>query len=194
MKTGTHIVRLVLLSALLLACGGEDPADEDVSLDTAPREGYPDGPYGTEEGSVIANLSFTDSEGATLSFQDLYANPQHRLLLLSTAAGWCSACIEEQPSLQERYLQHRAAGLQVMVAFFENADYAPASVEDAASWKSRHKVGFHVVADGEFQMGAYYDRNLTPLNMLIDVSNMTILWSGTGWDPTTVDAIIANKL
>ena len=60
---------------------------------------------------------------------------------------------------------------------------------DLHNWGSvsNHAVRFPLVIDPSFKMGAYFDSDATPLNMLVDVRTMTILsvtmgYSATYWD------------
>ncbi len=155
---------------------------------------YADGPFGVEEGDTIADLSFVLPDGEGFSFGELYNDPEAKLLLLSTTAGWCTACIEEQPELQALHLAHKDQGLMVMVSIFEDIQYQPAGAIHAELWKETYGLDFIVVADPEFSLGAYYDTSLTPMNMFVDLETMEIIKITTGWNPTLVDAIINLKL
>ena len=101
------ILFLVFCNVLALcACGTTGDSGGDGDQETSDRETYPEGPYGVSEGDIIDNLSFTDSEGAPFQFEDMFSDENNKLLLLSTAAGWCTACREEQIALQS--LLHQA--------------------------------------------------------------------------------------
>jgi len=169
----------------------------DAGADTAPpidrcaaRDTYPQGPFGRGEGDVIADLSFEGADGAPVSFSTARADCAARLLLLSTSAGWCTACREEQPLLQQLSEQHAAAGLVVWVTLFENDDYAPATLRDVAAWVRRYDLTFPVVLDAPFVMSAYYDRNSTPMNMLVNLETMQIVHIAIG----SVDSNFENIL
>jgi len=169
----------------------------DAGADTAPpidrcaaRDTYPQGPFGRGEGDVIADLSFEGADGAPVSFSTARADCAARLLLLSTSAGWCTACREEQPLLQQLSEQHAAAGLVVWVTLFENDDYAPATLRDVAAWVRRYDLTFPVVLDAPFVMSAYYDRNSTPMNMLVNLETMEIVHIAIG----SVDSNFENIL
>jgi hypothetical protein len=158
------------------------------------RSSYPGGPYGKTEGAVIADLSFVEPDGAPISLADLHADPDVRVLLLVTAAGWCTACIEEQSALQELFARYGPRGLRVLVTLFEDRDFEPADAALAAAWKEEHALTIDVVADAPFQLGAFYDSSLTPMNMVVDVDDMEILRITTGWDPDVIEGIIAARL
>lgn len=186
------LLPVLFLLAATTACldGLGENGDDDVS----PREGYPAGPYGVGEGDVIADLAFVDPDGASFTLRHVYADGHNRLLLASTAAPWCTACVEEQPDLQNLHQTYGPDGLFVMVSVFEDAQYQPAEAADAARWRDEHEVDFQVVADPGFVFDAYYDSSLTPMNMLIEVETMTIFRINTGWDQSATEAIIEAKL
>ena len=62
---------------------------------------------------MIADLSFQAVDGAPVSFSTARGECGAKLLLVSTSAGWCTACREEQPLLQRLSEEHAAAGLVV---------------------------------------------------------------------------------
>ena len=158
------------------------------------RGDYPAGPYGTGENAILENLSFVSTEGEAFELESLYQDSSNQLLLLTTAADWCSVCIEEQPKLQSIFEEYQEDGLEIVVALFETSDYQPASAATAANWKTRFDLSYTVVADPEFQLDAYYDSALTPMNMVVDLASMQILWIGTGWDETTLIGILQARL
>ena len=144
--------------------------------------------------SKADSLSFSTATGEPFGLADIFADSDKTLLLLSTAAGWCTACIEEQGALEELSTTHGPAGLEVMVSLFEDRDYQPATPALAAQWQQDHGLTFPVVVDPDFVLAAYYDSALTPMNMLVDVNTMTILRVSTGWDPSAITAIIEARL
>jgi thiol-disulfide isomerase/thioredoxin len=153
------------------------------------RSVYPPGPYDTGEGDVLGPLSFIAPDGSAFDVDAaVFADPDARVLLVNTAAGWCGACVEEQPVLQT--LSDERPALSVIVALFEDADGAPADAALARDWQDRHDVAFDVVADPAFVLSAFYDPSLTPMNMVVDVDTMTIRRVGTGFDEDAVTAII----
>ena len=174
---------------LLVGCGANNPAQP-----VSDRSAYPLGPYGVVEGAAIENLRFTAASGHDVALADLHASANNQLLLLSTAAGWCTACIEEQPALQHLYSTHAAHGLVVLVALFENDTFGVADSALAAAWQRRYGLQFPVVADPTFSLARYYDRRLTPMNMIVDLGTMEILRVTTGWDASIVEAILEARL
>lgn len=179
-------VALVVVLALAIGCA----ADDARHLDDTPRDAFPAGPYGSDEGEVVQNHVFTLPSGAELSLQEVRADADAQLLLLVTAAEWCTACLEEQPELQRLYERRAADGLRIVVGVFEDAEFAPATPADAAQWQEHHALSFTVVADPEFALRAYYDASLSPMNMLVRLGPMTIERIVTGRDPLLIESLV----
>jgi thiol-disulfide isomerase/thioredoxin len=181
---------LTLLAAVpvgLSACGG-DPAE--VTGERTPREGYPSGPFGVDKAAIIADLTFVTPDGGSFGLSSDVFQPGARVLLLATAAEWCTACREEAPKLQALKDEYGAQGLDVVVAMFEDAEFNPAGASNAARWIDQYDVDYPVVADPEFQMEAYYDPQLTPLVMVVDADTMEIKYKSTGFREADVRANI----
>ena len=121
-----------------------------------------------------------------------------KLLLLTTAAEWCTACIEEQGQLEQFNEEEGANGLAIVVSIFEDRNFQPATTEVAAAWRETHSLSVDVVVDDENVLGdpdtGYYDPELTPMNMMVDIDTMEILSIKTGWDPSVVESIIDARL
>lgn len=177
----------------LVGCGDSDDAGEDGTT-TVDRTVYPQGPYGTSVDDVIADLEFTTADGDALRFSDIRADESARLLLISTASEWCTACREEQPLLRELHDQHADDGLVVLVSVFEDAQFRPADVTIADAWRDQYGLNFPVVADPEFQLSAYYDETLTPMNMLVDIDTMRIGYVTTGAIDTSFVSLVETLL
>jgi len=178
------------LIALSTGCG--DEATDCGPGQATGRSLYPG--YGFEEGDILTNHEFVDAAGNPISLQDLRADSDNHLLLLSTSAGWCTACIQEQPELVERHEQWGDCGLVVLVTLFEDANFNAADASLAESWREQYELPFRVVADAPFVMGDYYDSALTPMNMFVDLNTMEILRISIGWDSSVADALIESRL
>lgn len=184
------LLALTALALPLTACGGGD----DNTIDDRPRETYPSQGIGTTEGAVLANHEFTLPDGEPFTLDEVFFDTQEHLLMLVTASGWCSACIEEQPKLQAIHQEFGDAGLYMLVSVFQDAAFEAATATDAAQWQQRFDLDFTVVADIPFVLGDYYDADLTPMVMLVEVATMEILYIGIGFDESRVRAIIDAKL
>ena len=157
-------------------------------------DGYPAGPYGVSEGTVLADLAFARPDGSTLRISDAWRDDSHRVMVLVTASGWCTSCIEEQPAYEAFHRKYAARGLYMALAIFEDPQFEPATAEYSASWKTRHSLSLEVVADTPFQLQQYYNRELTPMVMIVDMDTMEILRISTGWDEASVGAIVESRL
>lgn len=188
------------------ADGGVDTGrspDSDGVADDVPGDGadsggrdedYPAGPYGVREGDTIANLSLPTAGGETFSFGDALADPAVRLVLVSTAAGWCTACREEQPALVKLHRDFAARGLLVVVALFEDDFGSPATPAYAEGWRRQYGLPFPLVLDARNQFGAFYDSDLAPMNLFVDGSSGRILSIGIGFDEAVARALVADRL
>jgi len=194
----TSTLRLLLpLAALgLLSLAGCDSDEEPGGclppevVDGPLRTDYPTANLGTAEGQILDNLQFKTPEDTVFELRSLYEQPGNKLLMLVTASGWCTACIEEQPKLQALHDEFACQGLGLMVAVFQDQNYETALPQDAANWLRRFELTFPVVADGPFALGDYYDVSLTPMVMLVDAETMEIVSVETGYNEANVRAII----
>lgn len=127
---GVWMVCGVVLAGLVGGCFGGDGDDADAAsgADAAAREGYPAAPYGTAQNAVIENHdTFLLPDGSPWSLSNVYQDGSNRMLLISTSASWCTACIKEQPKIQALYEAYGGRGLEVLVAVFEDAQFKPAT-------------------------------------------------------------------
>ena len=182
---------IAVAAAALGACASGEPGGAGELTD---RTTYPSGPYGTAEGAVLADLAFTAADGSEWSLGDVFADPHNRVLLLTTTAGWCTACIEEQPKLVALHGDLAGNGLAITAALFEDAEFGPATLDQVRDWNDRYDLPYPVVLDADFQLGAYYDETRTPMNLVVDVDTITILKITTGFDEQVVRGVIENNL
>lgn len=186
--------RLALLAAAALcaACGSNAPEVPQELLAgesgcSAPD--YPTSGFGTEPGDVVENECFVgyrapDRVGPsaehreTVAFSDYYDPAGTKgvaLLLINTAAIWCSACVAEHGTLPEHAAELGPQGLVILSTLFQDARRDPASLEDLERWIDNFRPNFPMVADPELQLQDYALPTLAPLNMLVDPRSMKIL-------------------
>lgn len=180
------------------ACGDSDAGTDDTADtganvdigagDTSGGE-YPAGPYGLAVGDTIENLAFVLPDGTPTSLQQLRAAGT-KAIYLNTASGWCTACREEQPAIQALHEELADDGLVVVIAYFEDSEFNPATPAGAAAWISTYSLTFSVVADPEFVTSAYYDESQTPMNLVIEAEQMRIAHISTGVNLAEVRTII----
>jgi hypothetical protein len=150
--------------------------------------GYPSGPYGTEVGDVIQNLSFTGWMNPVLVDHDLDAletisladfhdpsGSERVLLIANTAAVWCNPCRVEHSTLPQHYTQFSPRGVRLLSALFQNASGDPATLQTLQTWTQTYDSNYPMVVDPEYQLGPYASSAAPPLNLVIDTRTMTIL-------------------
>jgi hypothetical protein len=76
---------------------------------------------------------------------------------------------------------YRAKGVEFVGALFEDNNSDPAKPSDLATWAKAYDVVFPFVLDPALKFGNFFDREATPMEMILDASNMQILSIQTGW-------------
>lgn len=172
---------------------------------TLSRPAYPAGPYGHGLGDTVPNLSFLgwrdpaaaqyDAEHLEIiNLSDFY-NPdgsegKPRIIALNASAVWCTVCRAEYRQLQNShtYSTYRPKGVEMLGVLFEDNDYNPAKPADLNRWGTAFEVSFPLVLDPGFKTGQFFASDATPLNLLIDASDMRILNVTMGYDATDPEA------
>jgi hypothetical protein len=202
----------------------ETPIDEtpvvETPIDETPLEpeieAYPAGPYGTGYLDISADLEFFDPwTGATPRLSDYYKSDEVSVLLISSAAGWCTACMYEAWDLVDVYDKYHDRGLEVLYTLYENTQGQPIFQDDATDdeitadmnfflgWQESlgQRIGLPVreanyptVVDRDFVLGAYFDAAATPLTLIIDTSDMRILYRQVGYAKGTVEQMVKGHL
>ena len=197
------------LAALAVACGTNKP-ELPPGFD-APESciapGYPDGPYGGEPGSVVQNTCFegwrlpgraaASSALEPLAFADYFdvdGNLSPRLLLINTAAVWCSACRVEHEDLPARAAQLGPRGLVVFSALFQDQSRNPATKDDLAAWVETFGTNFPMALDPDYQLGRYASAETAPLNLVVDARDMTVLKKYIGDQASVMWPFIEGRL
>ncbi|HWZ90015.1 MAG TPA: redoxin domain-containing protein [Polyangiaceae bacterium] len=195
----------------LLSCGTNTPKIPPELLNgggcAAPD--YPSGPYGTEEGQTLANACFQgfrnpakvshdESSLETIAFSDYYdptGSRGDRLLLINTAAVWCSACRTEHEGLSAKNDQYSPKGLRILSTLFQDAARNPATIRDLSAWVETFSSDYAMVLDPDYQLGAYASAETAPLNLVVETKTMTIEKKLLGDQPTilwpSIDAALA---
>ena len=177
------------------ACGAATGDGTDTDSGPVDRTTYPEGPYGSDQGSVITNHKLITPDGGDFFLgADIRENTDNKLLLISSGAPWCLACKEEQPKLEELYNEYHSQGLEILEVIFQDIDTNPGTAEDAQEWIEEFEVSFPVVADGEAQFDQYQDPSLAPLLMLIELDTMSILQKSSGFQESLFEALIQSRL
>jgi hypothetical protein len=211
-----------VLGALALACSSaEEPVIQGGSgsgagvvdvQPAAPRASYPPPPYGSALGAVIENHRFlgwsrptaVDFDEARLeevslaSFYDPTGDKGIRYVVLTSTAVWCGVCRLEYDDFRSgRVAEYGQQGVVFFGALFEDNDGRTARPSDLTLWANAFDVDFPFVLDPAFKLGAFFDREATPMTMVIDASTMKVVWLETGWaqeGPYSVWGFLDSKL
>lgn len=191
MKRSLSLPVFALLALGASACGSNKPelppgASQPESCFAL---SYPDAPYGTEPGSVLRNVCFqgwsapdqvahsadTLEPIALSDFYDPDGTRGVKVLLINTAAIWCSACRIEHETLPEHARELGPRGLVIFSALFQDQERNPASVEDLGLWTETFSSNFPMVLDPSYRFGLYASAETAPLNLVVDTRTMTLL-------------------
>ena len=201
-----HYLRHTVIAAaaattVLAACDANDPApprskprDVDVS------DGYPAGPYGVTAGTIAEDISwengwreplakgFDTSAFETIALSDYY-DPDgakgYRAIVVNASARWCSICKTEQKHIREQHGTWGPRGAVFVEALFEDASTGPAKPEDLVAWGNTYQIGWVLVLDPANQLGRFFDRSASPMNMIINARTMEIRSIVTGMPDDT---------
>lgn len=192
-------------------CGADDttqtPSDYDhgtpVTVDTstppsAPFQEvpYPEGPYGTQKGSIVANLKFSGWNNPmsssynpagleTIQLSDFY-NPDNtkpvKVLWLNSSAVWCGPCNQEYAYIKSEkaaggWVDPKDEGYMILGTLMEDAKSPPqpAKPSDLKNWGSKYEVEFPLVLDPSFKLGQFYPSDAFPSAFLVDTRTMKII-------------------
>jgi hypothetical protein len=200
-----------LAASLALACGSNAPEVPKELLaggSSCAAPDYPMAGVGTEPGDVIENKCFVgyrapdrvapaEAHRETIAFSDYYdpaGTKGVNLLLINTAAIWCSACVAEHGTLSQHQTQLGPRGLVLVSTLFQDAQRNPASLQDVERWIANFHSNFPMVADPELYLAAYASPDLAPLNMLVDPRSMKILRKYVGDQGTVMWPYIESEL
>jgi hypothetical protein len=217
--------KAVVLSLAVVGCGGsDDEAARDFDRGkkvgsgtnlVAPGGGvvplYPAPPYGTTPSSVVENfaflgwkapqaVNFEETAFTRVSLADFYdpdGTKGIKLIILNGSAVWCGVCNYEADEINrfQKYAEYKARGVEFVWSLFEDARGAPATPADLAAWASYYEVDFPMVLDPSLKLGAFFNADATPLNLLIDARTMRIIDKLLGYNPNshweTIDRYLA---
>jgi hypothetical protein len=178
------------LSCLLLACGSNTPQIPPELLESGGCNSpdYPSGPFGTEEGDTLADACFqgfrnpslvshSQSSLRSIAFADYYdptGSKGYQLILINTAAVWCSACRSEHEGLTEKNRAYGPRGLRILSTLFQDARRDPATLRDLSTWVETFSSDYAMVLDPDYQLGGFASAETAPLNLVVDARTMKI--------------------
>jgi hypothetical protein len=225
-----QLIAVCVLTCIAAACGGEsepgtnyfkgppvDPgSDGSAGTDTQYPQfqavDYPAGPYGTEQGSVLANYEllgwsrpveaeYNVDNFHTVSFADLYdPNGEKGLkwIFLNSSAVWCTVCKAEYKWMRDNgtYAKYQPQGVEFVCSLFEDGSNPPkpAKPTDLKNWGSSYEVAFPMMLDPGFKFGRFFTADATPMNLIVDARTMVIKDKVLGGDIKSMLAKIDNYL
>jgi hypothetical protein len=194
------LVPVALLT--LAACSSEkttpfdDGQEAVVAAELGPeRQVYPDAPYGSRAGATIENFNFlgwkspkdaaydtSKLEQVSLSqFYDPAGQEGVKLLVMTSTAVWCSACKQEYKDMTGSISSYEGKGVRFLGALFEDDASNPAKPSDLVLWAKSFDVQFPFALDPDLKLGAFFDVEATPMEMIVDAKTMKILKISEGW-------------
>jgi hypothetical protein len=190
--------------------GGAPDSGPQVSLCGTPP--YPCGPYGFDAGDTIADLSFTgatDSNGdgvisstdsiTTLAFDQYFARPGAKVLVVLGEAMWLSSSASEQARLATMYTGYAdaGAGVEFFEALLENNAKQSPSTNNMNQWANAHPIPFDLGIDPNKTLLSYVPPLQLipfPIHMVVRTRDMVIVYAATSTDLTAlqqqIDAVL----
>jgi hypothetical protein len=171
---------------VLAACGSNTPKipPELLASSGCNTLDYPSGPFGTEEGDTLADACFqgyrNPAKGRSLediAFADYYdpsGSKGYQLILINTAAVWCSACRSEHDGLPQKNQEYGARGLRILSTLFQDARRDPATLDDLDAWVKVFSSDYAMVLDPDYQLGGFASAETAPLNLVVNARTMKI--------------------
>ena len=183
-------VSATLMALGLFGCGSNTPKipAELLASGGCASPDYPSGPFGVEEGDTLANACFKgfrnpktvshqESSLETIAFSDYYdptGSKGFELVLINTAAVWCSACRTEHEGLSAKNAQFFGRGLRTVSTLFQDAKRDPATLRDLSNWVETFSSDYAMVLDPDYQLGVFASAETAPLNLVVDARTMKI--------------------
>ncbi len=200
-------IALVFVGCVLL--GGCTSSSGD-ALEPLPNSGgpeiegdYPEGPKGTQVGTVVENFEFDgyvnsrDGLGTefreTITLGDFYnptgedvygpddireeGTPKPTALFINVGAVWCAPCKEEaQTTLPEEYTKLNPKGMELLMVLADSeAVGSPADFSHLDNWCTAFDVFYPAVVDPAQNLGPLFDQSQYPANLIIDTRTMNIV-------------------
>jgi hypothetical protein len=186
----------VAFFACAVACGGSSTPDELADPDVVGHTAAPDGtPYPTTNvgdsiGQVAPDFAMRGYPNANrdggmqvVSFADLFdpTGKDHKVIYLSVAATWCSACVEEAQQITRALPTYGPKGVVVVEVLVAGASagYGPSQAE-LDGWLGTTHATWTVLADVRGRRMNQLGLLGVPSSMLIDARTMKIIHASLG--------------
>lgn len=198
-KLFAYAAAALALSSTSFGCSSSSDAGPTTSTDKCKAAGtsYPTTGCGTTAGATLVNYSFKGrmtgiaSPSQTVTMNDLYdpdGKKGNRFLYFNAAAFWCANCKEDAKQLVAMNAKYGPKGVKIMTVVMQKSDRSPADDSDVDAWINTFKLDSIVVSDPTQLLGAFFDVNTMPLNVIVDLKTMKIVKVSTGADLPGVQA------
>lgn len=162
---------------------------------------YPAGPYGVGKLSIIANYKFigyvnsVQDSGtlAEIQMADFYnptgdgvyeegsifpaGSPKPKALLIPVASVWCGPCnFEADQVLPGLYAKYKPMGGEFLANLADGATPGKAATQKSLyNWATKYDCEYPITIDPEYKLGALFEADAFPANMIIDTRTMKIV-------------------
>ena len=163
---------------------------------------YPAGPYGVGINSVVANYKFVGypnslkvndvmneiqlaafynptgegvyPEGSTVGEA---GTPLPKALLIVVSAVWCGPCnFEADETLPKLYLEYKPLGGEFFLTLADGPTAGKAATSKSLyNWTKKYAVDYPSTIDPTYKLGALFEADAYPANMIIDTRTMKIV-------------------
>lgn len=189
----------------LVGCSGEDELAPEFPEGTGQPEAsakpYPAGPYGISIGSVITNYKFIGFVNAMqvnnamqeIQMADFYnptgtevfpegspygaGAPKPKALLIDVASVWCGPCnYEADAILPGEYSKYKPLGGEFLLQLADGPTPGEAAEpKHLFNWTSKYDVNYPAAIDPSYKLGALFEADAFPANMIVKTQDMTIV-------------------
>jgi len=119
------------------------------------------------------DFTLLNPDGKNVSLKDF----RGKLVLVNFWASWCGPCRAEMPSMERLYLEHKAAGFEILAVNVKDKR------SDALAMAKQLKLSFPIVLDPAGDVGQLYGAWGMPATYLIDRNGNVLarMWGEADW-------------
>lgn len=162
---------------------------------------YPEGPFGIGKGSIIANYKFVgyvnsmvdNTKLAEIEMAEFYnptgdgvfeegsvfpvGTPKPKALLIPVASVWCGPCNYEAANvLPGLYKDYKPMGGEFLAQLADGPTPGQAATQKSLyNWANKYDVDYPITIDPTYKLGALFEADAFPANMIIDPRTMKIV-------------------
>jgi hypothetical protein len=191
-------------------CGSQQECGAVGSIDGGPPchpQGgapYPSNGCGFAEGLLMDDYAWTGrlagitSPVTTLALHDYY-NPDgskpNKYMFITVSAFWCQACEDEAKHLNAMLDQYGPKGVIIVTDIAQKVDRSATTQTDVDAWIKSFALRTAVVSDGtDFVLQNFFNPSTMPLDLIIDLRTMQVVYEATGSVLPSVQAFLDNHL